>query len=609
MTAPWCSATTRAVVSPKRPVSRTARGDSAPIATTRSAISCVATQRARSAAGGTQLAYSFAPGDPLRRATSHRAISVDGAASIYDPTGVVLLQGQRRFDYDVFGNLIEAWNGSTLAMRASYDGNGRTRELWSATTGETVFLPTEDFEWTETSKQARIHVSLGGTRIATHTMPFEPPVVPPGNCTGSGAGIHPGDPFDELLALFAPGLAALLLLGVGRGIRRVPAPRRARALVAAATGAAFLLVALVPVPFADRGDARAQADAPMSVFYHGDHLGSVLVATDANGARVGSPTNFDPWGRSLSATPLATPFGFHGKRLVESIYDYGARWYDPQMGRFLQPDPVIADPYDPQGLGRYGYVRNDPVGRIDPTGMWSVNVNAWGGYIDNYGFTGISVGASLNGDGLASIGARVTIRNAPFADYERVQRSMNDFAELLRVGVFQYFNQSGSAVAQAGGGARSGVLGTVGNVAGAIWNLPNTAIGLAYGGIGHLLGLLAGTDPSARFADGQLQFINNPLTATAMTLGQVGIYGRLGAYQPETPGRSGERLGFEEYQHTRQGNVLGPLYLPAHLVFGAAAASIDSARGVRGFLEAWHGQANLLERGPHTVPARPWWWR
>jgi RHS repeat-associated protein len=50
------------------------------------------------------------------------------------------------------------------------------------------------------------------------------------------------------------------------------------------------------------------------------------------------------------------------------IYDYGARFYDPALGRFLQPDASVPDPLSPQSLDRYSYVRNNPLGRIDPTG-------------------------------------------------------------------------------------------------------------------------------------------------------------------------------------------------------------------------------------------------
>ena len=49
---------------------------------------------------------------------------------------------------------------------------------------------------------------------------------------------------------------------------------------------------------------------------------------------------------------------------------YGARYYKPELRRFLQPDPVIQNPYDPQTLNHYSYVRNNPLKYVDPTGKF-----------------------------------------------------------------------------------------------------------------------------------------------------------------------------------------------------------------------------------------------
>jgi RHS repeat-associated protein len=62
--------------------------------------------------------------------------------------------------------------------------------------------------------------------------------------------------------------------------------------------------------------------------------------------------------------------GFTGQREVAStgLLHFPARAYDPSLGRFLQPDPFVQDPADPQTLNRYSYVRNNPVNFVDPTG-------------------------------------------------------------------------------------------------------------------------------------------------------------------------------------------------------------------------------------------------
>ena len=43
---------------------------------------------------------------------------------------------------------------------------------------------------------------------------------------------------------------------------------------------------------------------------------------------------------------------------------YGARYYDPQLGRFIQPDPT-----DSQSLNRYSYCRNNPLNATNPSGF------------------------------------------------------------------------------------------------------------------------------------------------------------------------------------------------------------------------------------------------
>jgi hypothetical protein len=50
------------------------------------------------------------------------------------------------------------------------------------------------------------------------------------------------------------------------------------------------------------------------------------------------------------------------------LYDYGARFYSPLLGRFISPDSVVQNPSDPQTLNRYSYTRNNPLRYTDPSG-------------------------------------------------------------------------------------------------------------------------------------------------------------------------------------------------------------------------------------------------
>jgi RHS repeat-associated protein len=67
---------------------------------------------------------------------------------------------------------------------------------------------------------------------------------------------------------------------------------------------------------------------------------------------------------------VVTPYQYTGQRWEDAIglYFYNARWYDPALGRFIQPDTIVPEPGNPQALNRYSYVLNNPVKYNDPTG-------------------------------------------------------------------------------------------------------------------------------------------------------------------------------------------------------------------------------------------------
>ena len=87
-----------------------------------------------------------------------------------------------------------------------------------------------------------------------------------------------------------------------------------------------------------------------TTYLHSDPLGSASLATDASGAKItDSDTRYYPYGVTrpgLAGTGLPTDRRFTGQREETSLgfYDYGARPYDPALGRFLpeQRERVLA---------------------------------------------------------------------------------------------------------------------------------------------------------------------------------------------------------------------------------------------------------------------------
>jgi RHS repeat-associated protein len=129
----------------------------------------------------------------------------------------------------------------------------------------------------------------------------------------------------------------------------------------------------------------ARADQEI-ITYHRDHLGSSAVTTDRQGALV-EELAYYPFGelRNRHAAAGSTPadYDFTGKETDDEsgLVYHGARFYNPSIGRFLSVDPLYGDPgameaekleaflSNPQKLGLYSYVLNNPLRFTDPTGL------------------------------------------------------------------------------------------------------------------------------------------------------------------------------------------------------------------------------------------------
>ncbi|MEO8380737.1 MAG: RHS repeat-associated core domain-containing protein [Acidobacteriota bacterium] len=149
--------------------------------------------------------------------------------------------------------------------------------------------------------------------------------------------------------------------------------------------------------------------------FHTDHLGSVRMITDQNRMRI-STHDFLPFGvEQTDATQeynlyagvwssgdfRSEPMKFtgherdwHGWLNVDNddSLDYmHARYYDPNLGRFLSVDPGGFYPERPQSWNRYAYVENNPVKNIDTDGRECLGCQAQDRDIRDFGAGRISV--------------------------------------------------------------------------------------------------------------------------------------------------------------------------------------------------------------------------
>jgi RHS repeat-associated protein len=97
-----------------------------------------------------------------------------------------------------------------------------------------------------------------------------------------------------------------------------------------------------------------------------DALGSTLGLTDATGTFT-TQYGYEAYGNSTPSGLLSdNPFQYTGRENDETgLYYYRARYYDPELPRFISSDPIgFAG-----GINQYTYVEANPVSKTDPLGL------------------------------------------------------------------------------------------------------------------------------------------------------------------------------------------------------------------------------------------------
>jgi RHS repeat-associated protein len=143
------------------------------------------------------------------------------------------------------------------------------------------------------------------------------------------------------------------------------------------------------------GTLNSMTTGGKSYYYLTDATGNVLGLVDEAGKRTHTyaygPTGL-PRGTTTEAAPQ--PHRYTGAYLDPTgLYKMGHRYYDPQLGRFTQPDP------SGQETNPYLYAAGDPINNSDPTGLYSID-----DFKSDVGFVGstATIGGVIGG-GIGSV--------------------------------------------------------------------------------------------------------------------------------------------------------------------------------------------------------------
>jgi len=107
-------------------------------------------------------------------------------------------------------------------------------------------------------------------------------------------------------------------------------------------------------------------------FFHQDAMGTVLAVSDDKG-KVVARYDLDAFGNNIVPEPgmLLQPFRFAGRPFdpTTGLYDLRARFYDPQLGRFISRGPLHGEADQPLTFPPYLYANNNPLEYFDPFGQ------------------------------------------------------------------------------------------------------------------------------------------------------------------------------------------------------------------------------------------------
>jgi RHS repeat-associated protein len=140
-----------------------------------------------------------------------------------------------------------------------------------------------------------------------------------------------------------------------------------------------LQVVRVPSPTGVAVELTLHDDGQKDVrVLHTDSLGSTTGISNGSGALRGSAM-YEPFGTRWAQGDMSgvrAGFTGHHDDAGVGLVNMRGRIYDPALGRFLTPDPVVQGIAGSQGWNSYSYVHNNPLNFVDPSGFQAADLDS-----------------------------------------------------------------------------------------------------------------------------------------------------------------------------------------------------------------------------------------
>jgi RHS repeat-associated protein len=274
----------------------------------------------------------------------------------------------RTFEYDGAGRLIRVKSGSAVVAEYDYDGNGNRTAYRAVTNSATATYDGDDrlLTYGDTVFTYTANGELASKTTLGQTTTFDYDVL--GNLRHVGI---PGRAIDYVIDAqnrrVGKKVDGVLTQGwlYGDQLRIV-----AELDGTGASVARFIYGSRSNVP-----DLMIRGGVTYRLVT--DHLGSPRLVVNTTDGSILQRMDYDEFGRvTLDSNPGFQPFGFAG-----GLYDrdtglvrFGARDYDPHVGRFVSKDPIG---FAGNSANLYSYSFNDPVNFGDPSGLLTVPFVGW----------------------------------------------------------------------------------------------------------------------------------------------------------------------------------------------------------------------------------------